>query len=229
VNTFDLRQRQILLTGRLHAARFVHHTALQRRFMQLLFTLAVLQVSVSAQVVALPSVASDPLKMQALIAPPPGETEQENELMLAVRAITALRRVNDDVIVYRSLNDFEVNGRIARVSYEDFQKTLKEVSDEVEPILYRLPQSRLKMDINNALYSYRDGGFWWGKIHQSRVVSISKLSFARTNITPTETLFMSTVPYTVAIHWRQASEYLKRAEKATNYKKFQTDEGRATQ
>jgi len=42
-----------------------------------------------------------------------------------------------DVIVYRSLNDFEANTKIARVFYDDFQKHLKEVP-EVEAILYLL-------------------------------------------------------------------------------------------
>jgi hypothetical protein len=29
---------------------------------------------------------------------------------------------------------------------------------------------------------------------------------------PTEAAFSATIPYTVAIHWRHASKYLKRAE-----------------
>jgi hypothetical protein len=184
------------------SAGFRHKTSLRRRLPQFVFVMAMLQTSVSAQIVAQPV----------------NETEPETELRLAVRAVSALRRMHDDVIVYRSLTDFEANGRIARVSYEDFEKTLKEVSEEVETILNRLPQSRLKTEINNALYSYRDGAFWWGKLHPARVVRVSAMTFAPTNSAPTERVFMSTVPYTVAIHWKQGGTYLKRAEKLTNEK-----------
>jgi hypothetical protein len=79
-------------------------------------------------------------------------------------------------------------------------------------MLSRLSQSRLKTEISNALDSYRDGAFWWQKIDQPRVVHVSALTATDFNRTPSDTAFLSTVPYTVAIHWRQADRYLKRAE-----------------
>ena len=141
------------------------------------------------------------------------ETEATDERILAARSITALKRLDNEVLVYRSLGDFEANGRLARVSFEAFQNDLQEVTAEVEPLLSRLPQSRLKTEISNALASYRDGAFWWQKINQPRVVHVSALTATEFNRTPSDTAFLSTVPYTVAIHWRQASKYLKRAER----------------
>ena len=76
----------------------------------------------------------------------------------------------------------------------------------------RLPESRLKIQIANALESYRDGSFWWQKIDQPRVVHVSALR-AETTSTSSDAAFSSTVPYTVAIHWRQAHRYLSQAEK----------------
>jgi hypothetical protein len=135
-----------------------------------------------------------------------------DENTLAARSITAVKRLEKDVLVYRSLGEFEANGRLARVSFEVFQNDLQEVTAEVEPLLSRLPQSRLKTEISNALDSYRDGAFWWQKINQPRVVHVSALTSTEFNRTPSDTAFLSTVPYTVAIHWRQAGRYLKRAE-----------------
>jgi hypothetical protein len=145
------------------------------------------------------------------IAQPAKSAPDENAL--AARGIAAVKRLEKDVVVYRSLGEFEASGRLARVSFEVFQNDLREVTGEVEPMLSRLPPGRLKTEISNALDSYRDGAFWWQKIHQSRVVSVSTLYLEELNRTPTDPALLSTVPYTVAIHWRQAGRYLKQAER----------------
>src|SRR5713101_4974079 len=140
------------------------------------------------------------------------QTETGNDQMLAARALVALRRLDRDVLVYRSLGDFEESGKLARVSFETFRNDLGEVTAEVEPLLSRLPQSRLKIEIRNALDSYRDGAFWWQKIDRPRVVHVSTLAFSESTRTSSDTALLANIPYTVAIHWRQAQKYLKRAE-----------------
>jgi hypothetical protein len=141
-------------------------------------------------------------------------TEDKDEI--PARAIAALTRLDRDVLVYRSLGDFEENGKLARVSFETFRNELQEVIAEVEPLLSRLAQGSLKNEISNALDSYRDGALWWQKIDQPRVVRVSALNSTEITRTPSDTAFMATVPYTVAIHWRQAGKYLKRAEGLMN-------------
>jgi hypothetical protein len=138
--------------------------------------------------------------------------EATDERILAARSITALKRLHNEVLVYRSLGEFEANGRLARVSFAAFTDDLGKVTAEVEPILSRLPEGRLKTEISNALDSYRDGAFWWQKIDQPRVVHVSALTATGKDRTPSDTVFLSTIPYNVAIHWRQAGRYLKRAE-----------------
>ena len=142
-------------------------------------------------------------------------TEDKNQILTA-RAISALKRLDRDVLVYRSLVDFEESGKLARVSFETFRNDLQEVTAEVEPLLSRLPQNRLKTEIRNALDSYRDGAFWWQKIDQPRVVHVSALAFSEHTRTSSDTALLANVPYTVAIHWRQAEKYLKRAEEMMN-------------
>ena len=136
-----------------------------------------------------------------------------HEDTLAARSIAAVKRLEKDVLVYRSLGEFEANGRLARVSFDAFTENLTKVTAEVEPMLRRLPQGELKAEITNALDSYRDGAFWWQKVNQPRVVHVSALKATDSNRTSADTAFLSTVPYTVAIHWRQAGRYLKRAER----------------
>ena len=148
---------------------------------------------------------------------PSGKVRTEDrDQILTARAIAALKRLDRDVLVYRSLGDFEESGKLARVSFETFRNDLAEVTAEVEPLLSRLPPSRLKTEIGNALSSYRDGAFWWQKIDQPRVVHVSALAFSEATRTSSDTALLASVPYTVAIHWRQAEKYLKRAEGMMN-------------
>lgn len=144
------------------------------------------------------------------------QTETGNDQMLAARALAALKRLDRDVLVYRSLGDFEENGKLARVSFDVFENDLQAVTEEVRPLLSRLPPSRLKTEIQNALDSYRDGDCWWQKIDQPRVVHVSALAFSERTRTSSDTALLANVPYTVAIHWRQAEKYLKRAEGMMN-------------
>ena len=131
---------------------------------------------------------------------------------LNTRAIAALKRLENQVIVYRSLGALEADGRLARVPLRTFEQELSEVTIELEPIVERMPESKLRNEITNALASYRDGAFWWRKIDRPRVVHVSALSFDEPNRTPSDEAFISSIPYTVAIHWRQAARYLDRAE-----------------
>ena len=193
----------------------------QRTLLLLLVTLTIPLISASAQVTTPSASLSDPqLKAPALISQSKNQVEPGYESILAARAFASLKRLDDDVLIYRSLGDFEADGRLARVSYNVFRIDLQEVIAEVEPILSHLSENKLKLELINALCSYRDGGFWWGKIHRTtRVVSVSTMNFTETSTTRSDAVFMSSVPYTIAIHWRQAGKYLERAEKLLNEKK----------
>jgi hypothetical protein len=143
-------------------------------------------------------------------APAAVESKPSDEIALAARSMYALKRLEKDVLIYRSLGDFEANGKLARVSYQSFRNDLKEVSSEVEPMLSRLPQSKLKTELGNALASYRDGEFWWQQIDKPRV-SVPALAPDANSRTSSDSALQSSLPYTVTIHWRQANRYLKRA------------------
>ena len=132
------------------------------------------------------------------------------------KAIAALKRLDKDVIVYRSRGDFEDDRKLARVSLRTFEQKLREVNAELQPLLNEMPAGDLKSRLTNALDSYRDGVFWWRQIDQPRVVSVSALTASEGTRSPADIAFVSTVPYTVAIHWRQAHAYLNQSEKLLN-------------
>ena len=132
------------------------------------------------------------------------------------KAIAALKRLDEDVIVYRSLGDFENGRKLARVSVKAFEQDLQKANADVKPLLDEMPAGKLKSQLTNALDSFRDGAFWWRQVDQPRVVSVSALAASAQTQAPTDAAFVSTIPYTVAIHWRQAHAYLNQSEKLLN-------------
>ena len=131
----------------------------------------------------------------------------------AARAIASLSRLDTEVIIYRSLADFEDGRKLLRVPLATFEQHLRVVSAEVTPLLEQMPAGKLKNDLSNALDSYRDGYFWWAQSDEPRVVNIRSLSYATSDRTAADAAFHATLPYTVAIHWRHAHDYLARAER----------------
>ena len=130
--------------------------------------------------------------------------------VLATRAMLLLKRLDDEVIVYRSLGEFQESGKLARVSLDDFKSHLQEACTEFEAISTFLADTRLKNELRNALASYRDGAFWWQQVYQPRVINVSSLA-PETNRTTADKFLLANTPYTVAIHWRQAHKYFQRA------------------
>jgi hypothetical protein len=129
------------------------------------------------------------------------------------QAIALLKRLDEDVIVYRSLADFEDGRKLARVSLRTFERELQAVNTELQPLLNKMPAGKLKLQLTNALDSFRDGVYRWRLIDQPRVVSVSALAASEATRSPADVAFVSTMPYTVAIHWRQAHAYLNQSEK----------------
>ena len=131
---------------------------------------------------------------------------------LARQAISNLRLLESEVIVYKSLAAFEEGRALGRVSFPVFQNDLQRVSIEIEMILARLPENKSKTDLFNALSCYRDGAYWWGRISKTGVIHVSE-PLTETSRTEFDVAYRSSVPYTVAINWRNASKYLRRAAK----------------
>jgi hypothetical protein len=138
---------------------------------------------------------------------------KHDDSVLARRGVAALEQLKAAVLVYRSYDEFESDGRLARVPFDTFTDKLMQVTAEVESILSQLSDAKLRNYLSNSLYSYRDGAFWWAKVDQPKVVTISSLRVGFTTTTQAERYFTSTIPYTVVVHWRQANEYLIRAKR----------------
>lgn len=130
--------------------------------------------------------------------------------VVGARAIFLLKRLDDDVIVYDSLGDFEGSGLLARVPFETFQRDLLDITPDLRKLLLNLPDTALRADLINAFTSYRDGADSWEKFSARRVVNVCELKSSATDST-SDTAFVAGIPYTVVVRWQQANNYLQRA------------------
>lgn len=140
--------------------------------------------------------------------------EREVERALAAEAVAGLRRIGRGVLVYDSLGDFEEGGaRLARVPFERFGEELAAVSKDLGRLLAWLPRDDCREEIRKATQSYLDGAWWWSKVQSPQVVNVSNNSFAEPHTAfAARPVNASAARYTVAVHWRQARDYTRRAE-----------------
>lgn len=138
---------------------------------------------------------------------------KRDDSILAQRAVASLEQLRAAAVVYSSYDTFENDGTLARVPLQTFADKLNQVTAEVESIISQLSDAKLRSQLRNSLYSYRDGVFWWAKLDQQKVVKVADLRAGFTTIAPAERFFTSTVPHRVVAHWRQANKYLRRAQK----------------
>jgi hypothetical protein len=138
--------------------------------------------------------------------------ERKIDQMLAARVIESLKILESKVLVYRSLGDFERSGKIARLSLADFKQDLEKLTLEAEGTIAWLPQNLLKSELSNSLHSFADGAYWWEQIDQPRVVKVSELPGRDLYMPAPQAAMLTTVPYTVVVHWRHGSVYLQHAE-----------------
>ena len=132
--------------------------------------------------------------------------------VVGARAIFLLRRLDDNVIVYKSARDFEDSQKLARVSFESFQTHLLEITPELQKLVSSLPDTPLRADLIKSFASFRDGTDWWEKISGPQAVNVAEVKSGPCDST-SDASFVAGIPYIVAVQWRQANEYLQRAVK----------------
>lgn len=137
------------------------------------------------------------------------DAERASEREMAAEAVARLQGLGARVVVYDSLAEFEDGRELARVSYERFRAELDEASARLRRIVAWLPPGATREEIRKATQAYLDGAWWWSQTRRTNVVRVSANSFAEE--TPVRPVADATARYTVALQWRQARDYTRRA------------------
>lgn len=142
------------------------------------------------------------------------EAERAFEREVAREAVAELRRLGEKVLAYDSLAAFEEGRGLARVPYEDFSEELERAAPRLRRMTGWLSRGACREEIRKATQSYLDGAWWWAKAQRPLVVRVTNNSFAENHPAHPRPVADGAARYTVAVLWRQAREYTRRAEEA---------------
>ena len=134
------------------------------------------------------------------------ETERKVDLILAERALAALRRLDGKV---PDTFDGAEGGK--RVPFEQLSGEVSEALSTVDQILASLPRSPLYLLLHNARSSYRDGLFWWEKTYRRRSLTVSINHLAAPDTLEVIGLPHGTADDAVRANWRSAIKYTEQA------------------
>jgi hypothetical protein len=102
----------------------------------------------------------------------------------------------------------------AKVGFERLDAEFAEKLGRAGTLLGWMPRSPVYYCLSSAWRSYRDGLFWYRKVHSSRKMVVSATDgFERG---PLEYIHLSAeqVGYTAVVNWRRAAKYTRIAEQS---------------
>jgi hypothetical protein len=138
--------------------------------------------------------------------------ERTVDAALGRRVVNALRALERDVNARRTLAEFEERGPVANVSFARLSENVSATLRAVDPLLASLPRGPLRLALQNARNSYRDGLFWWQKTHRRAELTVPASAFAEPDAIDATRLDAATADYTVVVNWRNALKYTAQAE-----------------
>lgn len=142
------------------------------------------------------------------------EAERAVDVILAERAVTSLKALAGRVGAFSSEEAFGYSSAGGKLSYEQLSEECSEALSALDRIVASLPRARLRLLLDNARSSYRDGLYWWGKTRRLRERTISVKDLSDADPLKAIGLPASAVNGTALANWRSALKYTRAAEKA---------------
>lgn len=136
---------------------------------------------------------------------------RENDLMVAARVVETLKPLERLVNAYPTYADYQEGRAASKVSFDRLDGEFADALNIASLLLASMPRSPAFYLLTNARDSYRDGLFWYRKVHQSRKLTVSASAFERDPLRDLR-LNADQVGYTVVVNWRTAVKYTRLAE-----------------
>lgn len=135
------------------------------------------------------------------------------DLLIAARVAQTLKSLEGMVSVPTAYSNHMEYRVVAKVSFERLDAGFSDALGRVGALLGWMPRSPVYYCLSAAWSSYRDGLFWYRKIHSSRKMVVSAAGFERD---PLEDLRLGAeqVGYTVVANWRAAARYTRLADQS---------------
>lgn len=136
---------------------------------------------------------------------------RENDRLIVARIVETLKPLERLTNAYPTYTDYQDGRAASKISPDGSDAEFADALNTASLLLASMPRSPAFYHLSNALDSYRDGLFWYRKVHQSRKLVVSASAFERDPLVDLR-LDADQVGYTVVVNWRTAVKYTRLAE-----------------
>ncbi len=136
---------------------------------------------------------------------------RENDSLIAARVVETLKPLEGLVNTFPTYADYQERPDVSKVGFDRLDAESADALSIASQLLASLPRSPVFYHLSNARYCYRDGLFWYSKVHRSRKMVVSATAFERDPLADLR-LNAGQVGYTVVVNWRTAVKYTRLAE-----------------
>jgi hypothetical protein len=137
--------------------------------------------------------------------------ERVLDTVVARQALVALSELETLTDAPATLADYEDEKKIGKVSAKEFGARLDASAQTLRRALAWLPESPLKLEIDNAWQSYADALWWWERGEPTLVVRVVNDKYVAQNFAAMSHTDETQVGYNAVVNLRHAREYTRRA------------------
>jgi hypothetical protein len=134
-----------------------------------------------------------------------------NDSVIAARVVETLKPLEGLVNTSPAYADYLERPAASKVGFDRLDAEFADALSVASQLLASLPRGPAFYHLSNARDGYRDGLFWYRKVHGSRKLVVSAKSFQRDPLGDLR-LSADQVGYTVVVNWRTAVKYTRLAE-----------------
>ncbi|MDQ3803599.1 MAG: hypothetical protein M3416_07200 [Acidobacteriota bacterium] len=139
---------------------------------------------------------------------------REHDLLIAARVSETLKSLEGMVNTSSTYADYLEHRVAAKVSFETLETEFSDALGRAGALLGWMPRSPVYYCLSSAWRSYRDGLFWYRKVHSSKKMVVSAAAgFGRDPLKELR-LDAEQVGYTVVTNWKAAAKYTRLAEQS---------------
>jgi hypothetical protein len=136
---------------------------------------------------------------------------RENDRALVARIVETLKPLERMTNAYPTYADYQDGRAASKIGPDGSDAEFADALNTASSLLASMPRSTAFYHLSNARDSYKDGLFWYKKVHQSKTLVVSAGAFEGDPLVDLR-LNADQVGYTVVVNWRTAAKYTRMAE-----------------
>jgi hypothetical protein len=136
-----------------------------------------------------------------------------NDRLIAARVVEALKPLEQLLDTFQTFADYRERRALSRVGFDKLEAEFADALTGASGLLASLPRGPAFYHLARARDGYRDGLFWYQKLHRSKKLVVAAGAFERDPLRELR-LDADQVGYTVSSNWRMAMQYTRLAEQS---------------